>query len=198
MLEQIDRSLFLFINSHNSIFWDRIMYAVSGKAIWIPLYIAIITLIIIKYRRRAYILVPLIIVTVIITDQLSVHAFKEVFMRLRPCREPTLEGMVHLVNGKCPGKWGFVSSHAANSFGVAIISLLLLRRRWFTISMVAWASLIGYSRVYLGVHYPGDVICGSLLGIVVAYLVYGIYKEFDKRFAIKKSANSKETINASD
>lgn len=181
MLDKLDKTIFLLLNSFNSPFWDRIMWIISGKLTWVPLYLAIIFLLSKQYRRKMMVLIPVIILAVVISDQLSVHAFKEVFMRLRPCHEPALEGMVHIVNGKCGGKFGFVSSHAANSFSVAVISLLLVRRRWYSVTIISWATIVGYSRIYLGVHYPGDVICGAILGAITGYLVYLGYRLIDLR-----------------
>lgn len=192
MIEQIDKSIFLFINSFNNPFWDRVMWIISGKTTWIPLYLAIIVLLAFRYRSKMLILVPLIVLAITASDQLSVHAFKEVFMRLRPCHEPSLEGLVHIVNGKCPGKYGFVSSHASNSFAAAVLSLLLIRKKWFTWSILAWASIVGYSRIYLGVHYPGDVICGGLLGVLVGYLVFWIFRLLDKKLSSMNLFSKKE------
>lgn len=182
MLESADKSLFLFLNSLHSSFWDEIMWLVSGKFTWIPLYLAIIVIIIYKLKKRAVIIIPLLIISVIITDQVSVHCFKEVFERLRPCHDPSLEGLVHIVKGKCGGKFGFVSSHAANTFGIAILSLLILKRRWYTILILAWAGIVSYSRIYLGVHYPGDILGGALLGILTGYAIYYLYLLIEKKY----------------
>jgi undecaprenyl-diphosphatase len=181
MLESLDQKLFLFLNSMNSPFWDQVMFAISGKIIWAPLYIAILVYIGIKYKRKFPLILLFIALAVFLTDQSSVHLFKNVFERLRPCREPSLQGMVHIVYGKCSGLYGFVSSHAANSFNVALISLMFIKKRWFTISIIAWAAIIGYSRIYLGVHYPGDVICGSLLGAFIGWGIYKLYELTDKK-----------------
>jgi undecaprenyl-diphosphatase len=89
---------------------------------------------------------------------------------------------VHTVNGKCGGAYSFVSSHATNSFSVALLTLLLLRRRWLTISMVLWALTVGYSRIYLGVHYPGDVIFGSLLGTLTGWGGYELFTLIDRKY----------------
>ncbi len=175
MLERIDQQFFLFLNSLNSPFWDQVMHAISGKLIWIPLYLAILIFLGIRYKRRFLIILLFIILAVTLADQISVHLFKNLVQRLRPCHEPALEGLVHLFNGECGGQFGFVSSHATNSFNVALISLLLIRKRWFTISIILWAAVVGYSRIYLGVHYPGDVICGSLLGALVGWSIYNLY-----------------------
>ncbi|MCX6256060.1 MAG: phosphatase PAP2 family protein [Bacteroidia bacterium] len=175
MLEHLDQQLFLFLNSFNSPFCDQVMYAISGRVIWAPLYLAILIFLGMKYKRKFLIILLFIILAVTLADQLSVQLFKNLVLRLRPCHEPSLEGLVHLVNGECGGMFGFVSSHAANSFNVALLSLLFIKRRWYTISIILWAIVIGYSRIYLGVHYPGDVICGSLLGALIGWSVYNLY-----------------------
>jgi undecaprenyl-diphosphatase len=180
MLERLDQQLFLFLNACYSPFWDKVMQAVSGILIWIPLYVAILIYLGIRYKRKFLIVLLFLILAATLADQISVHLFKNIFQRLRPCHEPTLEGLVHLVDGKCGGLYGFVSSHATNSFNVAILSLLLIRKRWFAISIIIWALTVGYSRIYLGVHYPGDVICGSLLGALIGWGIYSLYVITDK------------------
>lgn len=187
MIEQLDQQLFLFLNSLNSPFMDQVMYAISGKLIWAPLYIAILVYLGIRYKRKFILILLFIILAVALADQTSVQLFKNTVQRLRPCHEPALEGLVHLVKGECGGKWGFVSSHATNSFNVALISLLLIRKRWYTISIIIWALVVGYSRIYLGVHYPGDVICGSILGAFVGWGMYKLYILTDNKI-IKQHA----------
>lgn len=174
-LGHIDRQILLFLNSHNSPFWDRVMYAISGKVIWAPLYLALLIYLGYKYKKKFWIILLFVIAAVAMADQFSVQLFKNIFHRLRPCHEPSLEGMVRLVNGACGGLYGFVSSHASNSFNVALLSLMFIRKRWYTISILLWASVIGYSRIYLGVHYPGDVVCGAMLGSLIGWGVYKLY-----------------------
>jgi undecaprenyl-diphosphatase len=182
MIESLDQQLLLYLNSLNTPFWDQVMFAVSGKLIWAPLYLAIMISLGLKFRRRFPVILFFIILGITLSDQISVHLFKNVFQRLRPCHEPALEGLVHLVNGECGGLYGFVSSHATNSFYVALFSLLFIRKRWFTILMLLWASVVGYSRIYLGVHYPGDVICGSMLGALVGWGIYKLYMYTDNKY----------------
>jgi undecaprenyl-diphosphatase len=180
MLEHLDQQLFLFLNSHNSPFWDYVMYAISGKLIWVPLYLAILIAIGKKYKRKFLVMILFITIAAVLTDQFSV-LFKNLFERLRPCHEPELQGIVHLVKGECGGLYGFVSSHASNSFNVALLSLLFVKKRWFTLCIILWAAIVGYSRIYLGVHYPGDVICGSLLGSLIGWGIYSLYKLTDNK-----------------
>jgi undecaprenyl-diphosphatase len=181
MLQHLDQQLFLFLNSHNSPFWDTVMYTISGRVIWAPLYLAILLYLGFKYKRKFLIIIPFIIIAVTLADQVSVQLFKNIFMRLRPCHEPSLAGMVHLVKGECGGLYGFVSSHASNSFNVALLSLMFIKKRWYTISIIIWASVIGYSRIYLGVHYPGDVVCGSMVGAFIGWGVYKLYELTDNK-----------------
>jgi undecaprenyl-diphosphatase len=180
MIERLDQQLFLFLNSFNSPFWDSVMSVISGVVTWVPLYLAILIYLGFKYKRRFLVLILIIIIAVTLSDQISVM-IKNGVQRLRPCHEQSLEGMVHIVKGYCGGKFGFVSSHASNSFMVATFCLLLIRRKWFTYSIIAWALVVGYSRIYLGVHYPGDVICGSILGALVGWGVYKLFVFTDQR-----------------
>jgi undecaprenyl-diphosphatase len=197
MLESLDHKLFLILNSLNSPFWDNVMYAISGKIIWIPLYTVILIYLAIKYKKKFLVILLFIILAVTLSDQSSVHLFKNLFHRLRPCHEPALEGLVHLVKGECGGLYSFVSSHAANSFNIALLSLMLIKKKWYTISIILWASIIGYSRIYLGVHYPGDVIFGSILGALIGWGIYKLYEVTDNKLLKNnkyfKSKNEEQT-----
>jgi undecaprenyl-diphosphatase len=185
MFERLDQQLFLFINSLNSPFFDQVMHTLSGKLIWVPLYLAILVFLGIKYKRKFLIIIIFIILAATLADQSSVIV-KNLVHRLRPCHEPSIMSIVHLVNGDCGGVYGFVSSHATNTFDVALLSLSFIKKRWYTISIILWASIICYSRVYLGVHYPGDVLCGAILGSFIGWGIYSLYVITDKRILINK------------
>jgi len=173
---QIDKQIFLAINGWHNEVWDGIMWWISGKTTWWPFYLLLLTYMGWKKKWQLLPIILFIALVITMTDQTSVHLFKNVFLRLRPCHEPSLEGLVHLVNNKCGGQYGFISSHAANTFGVAFLTLLWIRERWFTAVMVSWALLVAYSRVYLGVHYPGDVLIGAIWGAGCGWLLYLLFR----------------------
>ena len=172
-LEALDRSAFLAINGWHAAWADELMLLVSGKSTWIPLYVFLLFLLQRRLRWRGLAWsVPVLGLMVLCSDQGSVQLFKESVHRLRPCHEPTLSGMVHLVPEGCGGQYGFVSSHAANHSAIAFFMIGILggRPRWSIPALVIWAALVGYSRIYLGVHYPGDVLVGSLFGASVGII----------------------------
>ena len=174
-LEKCDRQIFLLLNGwHNELF-DQIMWHISGKLEWIPLYLILLLLSIKKYGKSVWKILLGVTAVIVLTDQLSVHMFKNVFERYRPCHNLEIAELVHSVNNKCGGKFGFVSSHATNSFGLATYVGLFLgnsNRKIALILLLIWASIVSYSRIYLGVHYPLDVLGGAVLGMLIAYLIF--------------------------
>lgn len=183
ILIQLDTELFLALNGAHNSFFDFLMFWASNKFIWIPLYLFFQYLLFKNYKWESIGIFVSIIVLITLSDQLSVHLFKDVFQRLRPCHEPELQGVVHLINGKCGGQFGFISSHATNTFALAVFLIQFLgkRYRYFTALILLWAVLIGYSRIYLGVHYPGDVLVGAAFGSLLGYAVCQLYSWIRKR-----------------
>lgn len=183
MLEKIiekDIALFLYFNSKHNAMWDQVMYWVTDRLFWIPLYMAIVIFVILKYKRNAWVILLSIAVLILLADQISSGLLKPWVERLRPCHEPQLQGLVHLVRG-CGGKYGFVSSHAANTFALVTFLGLVLRKRIKVIYiglLFAWACLVSYSRIYVGVHYPLDVFGGGCLGILLAYSLFKLISYF--------------------
>jgi undecaprenyl-diphosphatase len=139
---------------------------------------------------KSFWIILALIVTIILCDQISSGLFKPFFARLRPSRDPSLTGLVQLVGEYRGGKYGFISSHAANSFGLAMFITLLFKRKALSLFMFVWAFINAYSRIYLGVHYPGDIIGGIVVGTLLAWLVYKIYNRFTYHFVFAKGHDS--------
>ncbi len=170
--EMLDRSLLLFFNGLNTPVLDKIMWFITGTVSWIPLYIFIIFLYFKQFKRKGFLIVLISIITVALCDLVSVNLFKEVFERYRPSQNLEIHHLIHTVKHYRGGLYGFVSSHAANGFGIATISSLIINKKWYYYLIFIWATTISISRLYLGVHYPGDIIGGALLGISIGYLMY--------------------------
>lgn len=150
------------------------MWYVSRSSTWIPLYVLLVGLIVLKYRSWKTVLLILLGfgVAVGLADFTTSGIIKPLVCRLRPTHEPALEGMVHLVNGYTGGLYGFCSSHAANTMACGLLFSLLYKNKYATTGLMIWVALNCYSRMYLGVHYPGDILCGLLIGALLAALVY--------------------------
>jgi len=179
LLNNLDIKLFLSLNRLHCPFGDTIMpyfSRMSGLSVWIPLYLLTVYLIFRKFHLKGFWVLLFIALCVTLTDMVSFHAFKEVFHRLRPCHDPSISHLVHTLSKKGGGLYGFVSSHAANVFGVAMFTSFLLKKKWFTVIIFLWAFLVSYSRIYLGAHFPGDIAGGVILGMLVGWTVYWLQK----------------------
>lgn len=177
ILNSIDTKIFLFLNGLHTSFLDNFMFAFSEKWIWIPFYAAILFKIVRLWRKESIWIILAIVLCITLADQLTSGLIKNWVQRPRPSQEAGLEGLVHIVNGYRGGHFGFVSSHAANAFGYALFCSLLFRRKLYTRTLFLWAVIIGYSRIYLGVHYPGDFIGGMLVGLFFSRIVFLHVKE---------------------
>lgn len=177
-LESWDIKIFLFLNGKHNPFFDLIMYLLSDTYSRVSLYLCGLYFIYKKYGFKITGFSVLFIALVIfLCDRLSVVAFKEVFKRYRPCHNRAIFHLVHMLSGYCGGRYGFVSSHAANSFGLALFFGSIFRKecKWLFFLIFLLAFLAAYSRIYFGIHYPGDVIGGAIVGSIIGW---GVYKFF--------------------
>jgi undecaprenyl-diphosphatase len=170
-----DVRLFLWLNGYHTPFWDHIMWFISGRFEWFPLYIMMASFLIYRYKWKSIWIILSVALAVTLADQIAVHLFKNIFMRPRPTFNPAIQNLVHVVNDYRGGTFGFVSNHAADTFAFATFMSFLFKNRYFTLGILIWAAIVSYSRIYLGVHYPADVFGGAMLGTFLGILVYIFY-----------------------
>jgi undecaprenyl-diphosphatase len=175
-----DVDLFRFINEAHQPWLNGPMEIISGKLTWIPLYGLLIYSLFRRYQSAYWKAIIYLISTVVFADQFSSSLLKPLFKRLRPCHVQEFQSWIHLPAG-CGGMFGFCSSHAANSFAIAVGYYLLTKNKFAGLALVLWASLVSYSRIYLGAHYPLDVIVGALVGSVGAWGLFIIYERLIKK-----------------
>ena len=168
-----DIDILLWINGHHTEWLDSLMWGITNRYIWIPLYALMLLGVIWKYRNWKTVLVTLLAfaVAVGLSDLVTSGILKPRAMRLRPTHEPMLDPL-HLVHQYVGGRYGFCSSHAANTMAAAVLFSLLWRNKIVTASLMTWVTLIAYSRIYVGVHYPSDIVTGWLIGALFAVVVY--------------------------
>ena len=177
-LSSIDSRLFLFLNGLHVDWMDKVMVLVTDMWMWFPLYLLLIYWAIKQYGKRCWWVFLALGIVVLCTDQLASHVCKPVFHRLRPCYNVDFQDLIYLPKGMAGGRYGFVSSHAANTFGVAAFLTPVLRkyRPWPAIMLFLWAFISSYSRIYIGYHYPGDILCGALLGILIGLILWKVFQ----------------------
>ena len=187
-LNQLDTQLFLLINGSHNAFFDPIMYWLSNIMIWVPMYLLIIFFMIRRYKMPGLLMLLFIAITITLCDQTSSHLLKNLVQRLRPSHEPALAGLIYLSKAGPGGLYGFVSSHAANCFGLATFIYFTFDNQFKPLKygLIVWAVLVSYSRIYNGVHYPGDVLVGSLIGIAYGYLMAKAYFKTDNYLLNRK------------
>ncbi len=185
-LSDIDARLLLIVNGAHSPFFDSVMWCISGRWIWVPFYAVLAYLL---FRRMSWKRASICLVTIgliiLATDQTCATLIRPEIGRLRPANlNNPLSSFVHVVNGYRGGRYGFPSCHAANTFALAVFMSLVIRHKWFTVMMFSWAFIVSYSRMYLGVHYFGDLFCGATIGSLFAVLFYYIQNYLFKRLNI--------------
>lgn len=180
-----DKALLLFFNGHHARFFDLFFYLFSGKIVWAPVAVIFIFLLFKNQNKRAALVALLfLLAAIVLSDQIS-SFIKHAVERPRPTRDEDLSPLVQTVFGYRGGRFGFVSSHAANSFAFAVFASLIFRAKGFALAVFAWALANSFSRVYLGVHYPLDVFCGAILGVAISLFCYFLFFKTVEKWNLK-------------
>ena len=193
-INNLDHELFLFLNGLHVGWLDPVMTFISSEMGWIPFYVILLYLVFKKLGWKGLLFVVIgVVVLITCSDQLSSHVFKPVFHRFRPCHDPLIQDLVHLPNGHCGGQYGFISSHACNTFALASFITLIMKKFYKKIGllMFIWAALVSYSRIYMGVHFPGDVLCGAAVGMILGFGIGHLLLMVMKKFQDKSARNQR-------
>ena len=192
-LHQIDYAIFSFINQKiSNPFFDALMPFLRNAKSWIPLYLFLVLFLINKYKLESIKYAIYIVIAFALADYISYEFLKPWFARLRPCHSTTLQ--VRLLLGHCGGKWSFPSSHASNHMAIALSIVLanIFHKKWIKFAWIIWALAIGFAQIYVGVHYPSDILGGFVLGILIAYFNFYIVLPFlNKLFVLFHAKNAK-------
>jgi undecaprenyl-diphosphatase len=169
-----DTKLFVIINGFHFDWLDPIMEIFSAVNVWIPLYLGVAAVIFWKKRVWGFAVLAALVASFALADQLSVHLFKNVFERLRPCHVEELKTVIHSLEN-CGGQYGFISNHAANAFCFAMFTARFFKNKYYSILIFFWAVCVAYSRIYVGKHFPLDVVCGAAFGLVCQQIGWTMY-----------------------
>ena len=179
----VERHLFFVLNGSDSPFLDNLMWTYTRPIVWLPLFLFLIFMMFYKTSYKEAILTLVLFLLVFgISDFVSSSVFKPLFHRFRPTHYPGFEEYIDIVRNYRGGKYGFISGHACTSFGIATFISLIFRYKWVTITSMLWASINSYSRIYLGVHFISDIVAGAIVGAMIAFLFFELYKWVRRKY----------------
>ena len=183
-LSTIDSDLFLYLNGLHVDWLDKVMVLLTDMWVWVPLYLLLVYWTVKQYGKRCWWVFLAVGLVVLCSDQISSHLFKPLFHRLRPCFNEDFEGIIHLPKGLAGGQFGFTSSHASNTFAIAtfLTPALSKYRPWPAILLFMWAFISSYSRIYIGYHYPGDIIVGAILGVLIGVIFWKLFVIVQRKY----------------
>jgi membrane-associated phospholipid phosphatase len=193
-LLNLDYHLFVLINSHwSNSFFDFICPLLRNKYTWLPLYVFLFSFLIINFKRKGWLILIFLILTVACADQISSHVLKPAVKRIRPCNQEILAGKVRMLVG-CSNSYSFPSSHASNHFAAAIFLIVLFakRRMWFISLLVLWAGAISYSQVYVGLHFPIDILAGAIIGCLMGWAGGNFFLKYSEQLPFINSEKQQQ------
>lgn len=190
-LLELDKKILLWLNSFHSPGADSVMILMTKTIFWLPLYLLLTYLIFKQLKIDGWFVLAAAGLSILLADQITSGFMKPFFARLRPSQEPGLEGIIHLVNGYKGGRYGFASSHAANTFAISFLIWSLFKdvSRWAGLIFL-WALAMSYTRIYLGVHYPGDILVGALVGILSGWFGFKFFQWLKAKQDKRKTPSS--------
>jgi len=192
---QLERDLFFFLNGSNSTLWDNFFYICTYPWTWLVFYVCFLWVFIYKKNWKEIVcVIGAIILLVLLTDKISSGFFKPFFHRFRPTYHPDFMAQVKTVFNYRGGNYGFISSHATNTFGFATFCALIFRNKLFTFTIYLYALLNSYSRIYLGVHFISDAVAGAFVGALIAIFVYVLYDWVRRRWIYIENGRLKKPI----
>ena len=182
-----DLPIMQVLQGSDSVFWDRFMLVLTNAFTWVPFYLALIFMIIRNNEtvKQILLVIGFAIFAVVLSDCVVDILVKPNFMRFRPCNDPVLRYTIDVVDGYRGGAYGFFSAHASNTMSVALFFCMVVKSRILSTTLIIWSLLNCYTRIYLGVHYPSDVLVGIIWGSVVATVSYGLYYFIKKKIIAK-------------
>lgn len=188
---ELDKDVFLFFNGFHNDFWDTIIIMITRQETWIPFFASILFLIIKNYRIKTLLIAIALAILIVATDQFS-NVIKDSVQRLRPTHDPAISHLVHIFFGK-GGQFGFVSAHAANSVAILVLTSRIFKSRSYYFLTLIWVLVFCYSRIYVGVHYPLDLICGGLIGWGIGWGLYKVLMFVENHFFFGRSPKIEKT-----